>query len=196
VFACVQVTMLGADLISGGRLRLREIAGLSVALLGLMLLTRPGLESPDPMSVVLMAIAGFSWGIYSLLGRKAGSPLPTTARNFALAVPLALAASLLDQGAAYTTAKGILLATVSGALTSGMGYVAWYAALPLLRKSHAAIVQLSVPPLAAVLGVILLGETVTSRLLIAAPLILFGIALAVLGRGPTRTTPPVVAGRG
>lgn len=190
VFGCVQATMLGADLISGGRLRLREIGGLSLSLIGLFVLTRPGQESPDPVSVLLMAVAGFSWGVYSLRGRNSGPPIQATARNFAMAVPLALAAALAATLAGLATAhaspKGLLLAAVSGAVTSGLGYAAWYAALPSLSKPHAAIVQLAVPPLAAALGVLLLGETLGPRLWVAAPMILGGIALAVLGTVPSK----------
>jgi drug/metabolite transporter (DMT)-like permease len=182
VFGCVQITMIGWGLYSGKRLRLLEIAGLGVALLGLVILTRPGAESPDLGSVALMAVAGVSWGVYSLRGRTAGPPLQATARNFAAAAPLALIASLLLGATAKTSAYGLLLATASGAITSGLGYVAWYAALPSLTPARAAIVQLAVPPLASFLGVVLLAEALTSRLLIAAPMILGGIAIAVVGK--------------
>lgn len=194
VFGCVQVTMIGADLIAGGRLRLREVLGLFVALSGLIVLTRPGTESPDPGSVLLMAVAGFSWGVYSLRGRKAGPALPATARNFALAVPLAALASLVSLADAHISPWGLGLAALSGALTSGLGYVAWYAALPSLTRARAAILQLLVPPLASLLGILFLGEALSARLLIAAPLILGGIALAVLGGGASGKG-PVVEGR-
>lgn len=181
VFCCVQITMIGADLISGGRLWRREVLGLGLALLGLAVLTRPGLESPDLPSVALMGVAGFSWGIYSLRGRSGGPALEATARNFAAAVPLALVAWVMALSSVRATLSGLALATVSGALTSGLGYVAWYAALPALRPKHAALVQLSVPPLASVLGILFLHEQLTTRLLLAAPMILAGIALAVFG---------------
>lgn len=180
VFACVQVTMIGSDLLAGRGMAMREAIGLGIAILGLGFLTRPGLESPDPAGVLLMALSGLSWGIYSLRGRRAGAPaLLTSARNFAAAVPLALGASLLTLPSLHLTLKGVLLAALSGGLTSGLGYVAWYAALKTLSATRASIVQLAVPPLAAVLGIALLGEPVTLRLLTAAPLILGGIALAV-----------------
>ncbi len=181
VFGCVQITMIGSDFLAGRGLRAREALGLSVALFGLGWLTRPGVESPDPLGVLLMALSGFSWGMYSLQGRSAGPPLAASARNFTATLPLALVASALAAGEARWTGTGLLLATASGAITSGLGYVAWYAALPALTATRAAIVQLVVPPLAAFLGVILLGESVTPRLLGAAPLILGGIAVAVSG---------------
>lgn len=180
VFGCVQITMIGAGLMAGGRLHTRELAGLGFAVLGLIVLTRPGLESPDPWSVALMAIAGCAWGVYSLRGRTAGPPVVATARNFAAAVPLAALASVASLAAAHVTPRGLLLAALSGGITSGLGYVAWYAALPRLSPAHGAIVQLATPPLASILGIVLLGETLTGRLLLAAPLILGGIALAVL----------------
>lgn len=179
VFGCVQITMIGSDLLSGRGLVVREALGLAVALLGLFVLTRPGLESPDLVGVLLMALSGLSWGIYSLRGRRAGAPLVTSARNFAATVPLALGASLLTLPSLHLSPKGVLLAALSGGLTSGLGYVAWYAALPALSATRASIVQLAVPPLAAALGIVLLGETVSLRLLTSAPLILGGIAIAV-----------------
>ncbi len=180
VFCCVQATMIGADVISGGRLRLREGVGLCLALLGLVYLTRPGFESPDPGSVLLMAGAGFFWGLYSLRGRNSGPALQATALNFAASVPLALVVSASGIVSPRVTASGLFLAAVSGGITSGLGYVAWYAALPSLSPTRAAIVQLSVPPLASFLGVLFLQERLTTRLLIAAPLILGGIAVAVV----------------
>ena len=180
VFGSVQITMIGAGLRAGGRLRARECLGLVCAMLGLVVLTRPGLESPDLASVALMAVAGCAWGVYSLRGRTSGPPIAATARNFAAAVPLALVASAVALASFHVTPRGLLLAALSGGVTSGLGYVAWYAALPGLSPAHAAIVQLAAPPLASILGIVFLGEMLTGRLLLAAPLILGGIALAVL----------------
>lgn len=179
VFCCVQITMIGWDLATGGRLRPGEIAGLALALSGLGWLTRPGAGSPDPLGVGLMAVAGISWGVYSIRGRRSGPPLLATARNFAASVPLALAASLVSLPGLHLSARGLGLAVLSGAVTSGLGYVAWYAALPSLSPSRASIVQLAVPPLAAIFGVLLLDEVLSPRLLLAAPMILGGIAIAV-----------------
>lgn len=179
VFCCVQITMIGWDLATGGRLRSGEVVGLALAVVGLAWLTRPGAGSPDPWGVLLMAVAGISWGVYSIRGRRSGPPLQATARNFAASLPLALAASLISATSAHASGKGLGLAIVSGGVTSGLGYVAWYAALPSLTPTRASVVQLVVPPLASVLGVVLLGEVLSARLLVAAPLILGGIAIAV-----------------
>ena len=177
VFGCVQLTMIGFDLRAGRRLRAREGFGLVLSLFGLAWLTRPGAASPDPAGVALMALAGFSWGVYSIRGRRSGPALQATAGNFVAALPMALVGSALGLSRVHLSAEGILLAIVSGGLTSGLGYVAWYAVLPSLGVTRASIVQLAVPPLASVLGVALLGETLTWRLLVSAPLILGGIAV-------------------
>ena len=181
VFGCVQITMIGSGLIAGQSLRWREGLGLALALGGLFWLTRPGAESPDPVGVLLMAIAGVAWGTYSLRGRRTGPPLTSTARNFAATVPLTLIASAFAIGDVHFTARGAGFALASGAITSGLGYVAWYAALPSLSATRASILQLAVPPLASAFGVIFLGETPSPRMLTAAPLILGGIAIAVAG---------------
>jgi drug/metabolite transporter (DMT)-like permease len=182
IFCCVQITMIGWDLITGGRLRPGEMGGLAIALVGLGWLTRPGDGSPDSTGVALMAVAGVAWGVYSIRGRTSGPPLEATARNFAASLPLALLASAASIATPHATAKGLVLALVSGGVTSGLGYVAWYAALPSLSPTRASILQLAVPPLASGLGVLLLGEVLSMRLLVAAPLILGGIALAVKSR--------------
>jgi len=186
LFCCVQITMIGWDLGTGGRLRPGEAAGLALALFGLGWLTRPGVGSPDPVGVFLMAIAGVSWGVYSIRGRRSGPPLQATARNFAASIPLALAASLVAMATVHLSARGVLLAVLSGGITSGLGYVAWYAAVPSLTPTRASIVQLAVPPLASAFGVVLLGEALSPRLLVAAPMILGGIAIAVKSHATDR----------
>ena len=179
VFCGVQVTMIGWDLRLGARLRLREGLGLGTAVVGLAWLTRPGAGSPNPAAVALMALSGLAWGVYSLRGRAGGPPLQATSRNFLLATPLAALACAFSMSSLYADPRGLALAAVSGGITSGLGYVAWYAALPSLTRTRASILQLSVPPLTAILGVLLLGESLSPRLLVAAPLILAGIAMAV-----------------
>lgn len=183
LFAAVQVTMLAGGLLRGERPRPREWVGLLVSLLGLVVLTRPGLTRPDPGGATLMLGAGAAWGAYSLLGRGTKDALASNARHFRRAVLLALASSLaaLAWGAPHVTLAGVALAIVSGALASGLGYAAWYAALRSLTAAQAAIVQLAAPPLAAAGGVLFLGEVLTSRLLVAGAIILGGILLAVTG---------------
>jgi drug/metabolite transporter (DMT)-like permease len=129
-----------------------------------------------------MAAAGVAWGVYSLRGRGGGEPVAASARNFIRATPLAFAVSLVFAAEARMSPPGVLLAVASGALTSGLGYVLWYAALPHLGSLRAATVQLSVPPLAALGGVLLLGEAATLRLGVASTAILGGIGLVLLAR--------------
>ena len=185
LFAAVQLTMIGAGLRAGERPRALEWAGLAVSLVGLVLLTRPGLAQPDPAGALSMLAAGIAWGLYSLRGRGVADPVAANAAAFARAIPFALAASAVFALAAeaHVTPAGVALALASGALTSGLGYAIWYAALRGLSAMRAAIVQLSVPPLAAALAVLTLGESVSLRLLLASVLILGGIALALVGRG-------------
>jgi len=188
LFAAVQLTMIGAGFRHGERPRALEWAGLAVSLVGLVLLTRPGLTRPDPLGAMLMLGAGAAWGVYSLRGRGAADAVAANAASFTRAVPLALLTSALFGVLAPTrlTLTGVLLALASGALTSGLGYAVWYAALRGLSATRAAIVQLSVPPLAALGGVLVLGERASLRLWLASALILGGIALAILGHRRSR----------
>lgn len=177
LFASVQVTMIGGG---GERLRALEWLGLAVAGAGLIALTRPGMSAPDAVGAGLMALAGASWGIYSLRGRSAGRPLAATAGNFIRCVPAAALLAVI--ASVHVSAQGAVLAILSGAIASGIGYSLWYAALPHLPATRAAIVQLSVPALAAAGGVALLGESLTARLAASGLAILGGVAIALLGR--------------
>ena len=184
VFAAVQITMLGGGLLAGERPRAREWIGLGLSLLGLVPLTRPVMAQADPLGAGLMIVAGAAWGLYSRRGRGGGDPLSINAANFARTVPLALLGSALGLvlGAPQITPVGASLALVSGALTSGLGYAVWYAALRGLTATQGAIVQLSVPPLTALGGVLVLDEHLSVRLVVAGAMILGGIALAIAGR--------------
>jgi drug/metabolite transporter (DMT)-like permease len=179
LFGAVQATMLVWALRSGERLGASEWLGLAAALGGLVALVLPGLTAPDPAGAALMIAAGIAWGVYSLRGRGTAHPLAATASNFARAVPFTLALSLLAAGRVHVTREGALLAVASGALASGVGYSLWYAALRGLTATRAAVVQLSVPVLAAVGAVILLGERPSARLVLAGGAIIGGVALAV-----------------
>lgn len=185
LFGAVQVTMIAWALRGGERPGAMEWAGIGLAVTGMVGLVARGLTAPDPLGAVLMLVAGIAWGIYSLRGRSSVRPLETTAANFARAVPLTLALSLIAPGPAHVTAQGTLLAGASGAIASGVGYSLWYAALSGLTATRAAVVQLFVPVLAATGGILFLGETLTTRLLGSGAAIIGGIALAVLGRRST-----------
>ena len=188
LFGCVQLTMLAAGLARGERPRALEWVGLAVALAGLAGLTLPGASAPDAGGALLMAGAGVAWGLYSLRGRGSTDPLAATAGNILRSVPLAAALWLLALGlvpGAHASAKGLLLATGSGALASGLGYSLWYAALPSLSAARAAIVQLSVPVLAAAGAVLLLHEPLTQRLVLGGAALLTGVLLSLRSKSPS-----------
>jgi drug/metabolite transporter (DMT)-like permease len=179
LFGAVQLTMLGAGLGAGERFGAIAWLGFVLAAGGLVYLVLPGVAAPPLFGAVLMALAGVAWGVYSLRGRGVADPLAATSRNFLRAVPLALALSAIFVARAHADATGIALAVASGALTSGIGYVVWYAALARLSAMQAATVQLSVPLLAAFGGVLLLSEAITPRLAAASVAILGGIAIVL-----------------
>ena len=182
LFGAVQATMLIAAVLSGERPGWLQWLGLLTALGGLVYLVLPGVSAPDALGSALMTVAGVGWGFYSLRGRSATDPLGETAGNFARSLPMVALVSAASLGAVRVETTGAMLAVTSGALASGVGYAIWYAALPGLTAASAATVQLSVPVLAAMGGVILMAEAVTPRLLIASLLILGGVALALLKR--------------
>lgn len=182
LFGAVQMTMMGFGLFSGERLGGIKLVGLALALGGLVALLLPGLSAPPASGAALMAAAGISWGVYSILGRSLGEPIAATGGNFMRALPLAAALALTAVNRSSIDLHGAAYAVASGAVTSGLGYVIWYAALPSLKATQAAIVQLSVPAIAALGGALLLAEPITGRLLLASTAILGGIALTTMGR--------------
>jgi drug/metabolite transporter (DMT)-like permease len=182
LFGSVQITMIVVALRSGERPSSLEWIGLIIALGGLIYLVFPGLTAPSPFGSALMTVAGISWGFYTLRGRGSQNPLEDTAGNFVYSVPMVSAVLLFSLKNTSITPIGILYASLSGALASGVGYAIWYAALRGLTTTRAATVQLSVPIIAAFSGVVFLAESVSVRLLIAGILILGGIAMALAGR--------------
>ena len=184
LFGAVQLTMIGWGLAHGERLAAAQWAGLAAAVAGLVALLAPGAEAPPVFPALLMAAAGAAWGAYSLRGRGSRRPVAESAGNFVRAAALGavLLAAATTGGAAQADGPGLAYAVASGAVTSGLGYVAWYAVLPALRATTAATVQLSVPVLAALGGAALLAEPVTVRLAVASAVTLGGIAVVVRGR--------------
>jgi drug/metabolite transporter (DMT)-like permease len=182
LFGAVQATMIVWALRKGERLRPAQIGGLVLALAGLIALVFPGLSAPPLGAALLMLGAGIAWGIYSLRGRGGSDPLRATAGNFLRAVPMAALLSVVMLGSANFDRAGVGYAIASGALASGIGYAIWYMALPALKASGAATVQLSVPVLAAAGGILFLSEPITLRLVVAAAAVLGGIALVIAER--------------
>ena len=186
LFGAVQLTMMGYGLATGERTGGVKLVGMALALGGLVWLLLPGLAAPPWLEAALMLAAGAAWGVYSLLGKGAGDPTAATGGNFLRALPFA-AVLILAAGTTGTVDRsvdymGALYAVLSGAVTSGLGYVLWYAALPMLRATSAATVQLCVPAIAALGGAVLLAEPVTMRLLVASVAVLGGIALTIYRR--------------
>ncbi len=182
LFGAVQATMIGYGLASGERPNNRQLFGIGVALVGLLVLFLPGLEAPPLVGALLMIGSGIAWGVYSLRGRGVGDATQATAGNFLRAVPLALVISVVMWSSLNVDAAGALYAVLSGALASGVGYAVWYTVLPLLRATTAATVQLSVPALAAFAGVIFLAEPISLRLALAAFATLGGVAVYILSQ--------------
>lgn len=187
LFGAVQATMILWGLRKGESLHVRQLIGLAIALTGLVVLVFPGLASPPLVGSALMLGAGVAWGIYSLRGKGEKSPAGATAGNFLRAVPFAAVLSICLLSWTHLDSLGVGYAVLSGAITSGLGYVIWYAALPGLKATSAATVQLSVPVLAAVGGILLLGEPLTLRFLLASVAVLGGIGLVLIENTTLRT---------
>jgi len=184
LFAVVQSVIFSAAIRSGERIGLAGITGLFLALAGLVALLGPSLSRPHPTGVLLMSIAGVSWAGYTLRGRGVESAILVSAGNFIRSVPLVLAiwlpVLLLRPTEIDIDGKGLCLAILSGAVTSGVGYALWYTVLPLLTHTQSGIIQLAPAPLATLGGLVLLSEPITGKILIASLLILSGVLLGVL----------------
>lgn len=179
LFGFVQGTMIAIGLWSGDRPAAVEWLGWLLAIAGLVWLVLPGVEAPPVAGATLMAIAGVAWGIYSIRGRAESDALASTTANFLLSVAMVLVLTIMTFSGAGISNRGIVLAIVSGAVTSGVGYVIWYAALNSLSSMQAALVQLSVPAIAMAGGVLLLAEPLSLRLLVSSGLVLGGIGIAL-----------------
>jgi len=179
LFGAVQISMLVVGFARGERANLQQGSGFALALLGLIALMLPGASAPPLVGGGLMLLAGVAWGAYSLLGRGIKDPLAASAGNFLRAIPFAILLTLIFLPRLQADAPGLIYALLSGALTSGVGYAIWYSALPGLSAFQAASVQLSVPILAALAGALLLGESISVRLVMASVAVLGGIALVL-----------------
>jgi drug/metabolite transporter (DMT)-like permease len=182
LFCSVQLTMIATAIATGERPQLLQWAGLLAALGGFIYLVSPGLEAPSPLGTMLMTVSGVAWGIYTLRGRGGADPISATTDNFVRAVPLVLIVGGVMLHNAHVTPRGVILAGVSGALTSGIGYVVWYAALRGLTATRAATVQLTVPIIAAAGGVLFMSESVSLRLAVATAAILGGVGMVLAGK--------------
>jgi drug/metabolite transporter (DMT)-like permease len=186
LFGAAQLTMIGSALSSGESFSLPGRIGFILAVVGLVVLVFPGITAPNPWGALLMAIAGLSWGLYSLMGRGSGDPLEVTANNFIYLLPCVLLLSLCLTADRHLSGKGLAFAAMSGSVASGLGYVAWYEAQKRLSAISAATVQLSVPVIAALGGLALMTEQVTLRLVLASCTTLGGIAVVLTHRAMRR----------
>jgi len=186
LFGAVQITMFAFAWLRGERLSARTLLGMLIAFAGLVLLLLPGAEAPPLLSALVMAASGVAWGVYSLLGRGSPNPLADTAGNFVRSLPLLLVLGIVMLALARThvSPAGLLYALASGALASGAGYALWYGVVKQVSAQQAATMQLSVPVIAALGGVVLIGEPMSLRLLLASLVVLGGVALALLPGRP------------
>lgn len=183
LFAGVQATMFAGGVLGGERVPLLRWLGMGIAMVGLGILFLPQSDAaPDPLAAVLMAAAALGFGLYSLAGKRSTRPLEDTAVNFALAAAVALVIPWGMFDPTPTTWPGVALAVVSGAVTSGLGYALWYALLPHLGATRAAVAQLTAPVLALLGGALILGEALGVSSLLAAAVILGGVLVAVIKR--------------
>jgi drug/metabolite transporter (DMT)-like permease len=182
LFGSVQITMIFLSIISGNRLHITEWMGVSISFAGFVYLILPGVTTPSVTGFLLMTVAGIAWGIYTLRGRGSDNPLMDTTYNFLRTIPLVILLAIVTIQNTHYSTEGILLAALSGGIASGIGYTIWYTALGGLSATLAAVVQLSVPVIAALGGIIFVSEAITLRLTLSAIMILGGILLVILGR--------------
>lgn len=182
LFGVVQITMILVSILSGNKLHVVEWLGVGLAFFGFVYLVLPGVTAPSLSGFTLMTVAGIAWGYYTLNGKGSRQPLIDTAYNFLRTIPFVLVLVVFSWDRMSLTTEGVALAVASGALTSGMGYAIWYAALTGLKTMQAAVLQLLVPVIASVGGILFVSEILTLRLIISSLLILGGIFLVVIGR--------------
>jgi drug/metabolite transporter (DMT)-like permease len=185
LFGSVQISMVCISLVQGNRLKLFEWLGLLIACAGLVYLVLPELSEPSIMGFIMMAMAGMAWSMYTILGQGSQNPLNDTSSNFIRSLPLAIILLLIYAGQLSATPSAWLLAISSGAITSGLGYAIWYAALRDLTTSQAGVMQLLVPVIAALGGVVFANELLSERLIISSMLTLGGILIVLLAKKRT-----------
>jgi len=185
LFGAVQATMILWGFHKGERLDAIQIVGLIVAISGLVVLVFPGITAPPVFGSILMLSAGLAWGVYSVRGKATSDAIAATTGNFLRAVPFAALVSVIAIRQMHLDSLGVIYATISGAITSGLGYVIWYSVLPQIKATSAAVVQLSAPVLVATGGILILGEPITLRYVIASIAVLGGVFLVVIEKQRT-----------
>lgn len=182
LFGSVQIAMILMSIFSGNRLHISEWFGMAIAFTGFVYLILPGVTTPSVIGFLLMTVSGIAWGIYTLKGRGSKNPIMDTAFNFLRTMPFVIILAIVTFKYAHYSSEGILLAVLSGSIASGIGYMIWYSALSGLSVNQAAVLQLLVPVIAAVGGIIFVSESISFRLTVSSAMILGGILMVVLGR--------------
>lgn len=182
LFGAVQITIILISIYNGNRLHFTEWLGVIIAFTGFVYLIIPGINTPSTNGFILMSLAGIAWGFYTIKGLGSKNPSIDTAYNFIKTIPFVIVLLLITFDKENYSFQGIILAIISGGITSGIGYTIWYMALKGLTSVQAAVVQLLVPVIAAFGGVLFIAETITQRLAFASLLILGGILIVVMGR--------------
>jgi drug/metabolite transporter (DMT)-like permease len=182
LFGSVQITMILLSVLSGNRLHISEWFGMATAFSGFVYLILPGATAPSATGFFLMTVSGIAWGIYTLKGRISMNPLMDTGYNFLRTIPFVIILVMITIKSAHFSLEGILLGVLSGGIASGIGYTLWYIALSGLSVTQAAVLQLLVPVIAAVGGIIFVSESLTIHLIISSIMVLGGILMVVLGR--------------
>ena len=186
LFGAVQITIILKSIISGNKLHLMEWIGVVLSFLGFVYLISPGVTSPSLIGFVLMSISGIAWGIYTIKGQTSKNPLADTTYNFIKTFPLLIIVFIVSINNIKLSTEGIILAIVSGGITSGIGYTIWYMAIQKLKPIQTAVVQLLVPAIAAFGGVLFISEVITTRLAISSLLILGGVFIVTLNKKTTK----------
>lgn len=182
LFGAVQATMIGYGVMRGEPLAILQWLGVVISVAGFIGLMLPGIEAPELLPSMVMFISGVAWGVYSLRGQGADKPLMSTAINFIGATAISAVLITVCWSQVIFDRDGFIYAALSGGLTSAIGYAVWYQVLPWMRSVHAASVQLTVPVLTAVGGVLFVAEPLTLKLVLASAAILGGIALVILSK--------------
>jgi drug/metabolite transporter (DMT)-like permease len=182
LFGTVQITMILLSLISGTRLHISEWSGVIIAFTGFIYLILPSITTPSINGFIMMIVSGISWGIYTLRGRSSKNPFMDTTYNFLRTIPFVVLLAFLTMKNISYSSEGVILALLSGTITSGVGYTIWYIALRGLSSTQAAVIQLAVPVIAAIGGVVFMSEIITFRLIISTSIVLGGILMVVLGK--------------
>ncbi len=185
-FSTVQITMIVYSIVKGHKLSLIETIGILLAFAGFVYLVSPGVNAPPLFGMLLMILSGFGWGMYSIYGNNSKNPLEDTAYNFLRSLPLIGLVLLVTIKKIHLSQEGVILALISGTVTSGLSYTIWYMALNYLNRVEASVVQLAVPVIAAAGGILFLAERPNLRLVLSTLLIFIGIYLVIRSKGESK----------